>query len=85
MMGSNGMGNASAEGGGMMGYLGWGGMVMGIIVLSLFIIILFFVIKSLTRKPIESCLDAPLDILKKRYANGDLTQEEYERMIKLIK
>ena len=84
-MGSNGMGDASAGGGGMMGYLGWGGMIMGIIVLSLFMIILFFIIKSLTRKPIGSSLDTPLDILKKRYANGELTQEEYERMIDHLK
>ena len=85
MMGTNGIANASYGSGGMMGYLGWGGMIMGIIVLILFMIILFFVFKSLSKKPIESSLDTPLDILKKRYANGDLTHEEYERMIDHLK
>lgn len=85
MMGSNSISNASYGSGGMMGYIGWGGMIMGIIVLILFMIILFFVIKSLSRKPNISSLDAPLDILKKRYANGDLTQEEYEIMIEHLK
>ena len=74
------MGNVSTNGG-MMGYMGWGGMIIGIIVLISFVIILFLVIKSLKRKPIGSSLDTPLDILKKRYASGELTQEEYERMI----
>jgi len=85
MMGTNGIANASYGSGGMMGYLGWGGMIMGIIVLILFMIILFFVFKSLSKKPIGSSLDTPLDILKKRYANGDLTHEEYERMIDHLK
>jgi len=85
MMGTNGIANASYGLGGMMGYLGWGGMIMGIIVLILFMIILFFVFKSLSKNPIGSSLDTPLDILEKRYANGDLTQEEYERMIGHLK
>ena len=85
MMGTNGIANPSYGSGGKMGYLGWGGMIMGIIVLILFIIILFFVFKSLSKNSIGSSIDTPLDILKKRYANGDLTQEEYERMIGHLK
>jgi uncharacterized membrane protein len=85
MMGTNGVANASYGSGGMMGYLGWGGMIMGIIVLILFMIILFFVFKSLSKNPIGSSLDTPLDILGNRYANGYLTQEEYERMIGHLK
>lgn len=84
MMGSNGMGTISAGQNGIMGYLGWGGIIMGIIVLILFMVILFFVLKALNKKPIKYSLDSPLDILKKRYANGELTQEEYEKMTEYL-
>lgn len=92
MMGPNRVGNDSYGWGGMMGnnnyygyngmmgYFGWGGIIIGIIVSGLFIIILFFIVKAFIRKPLGPSLDAPLDILRKRYANGELKQEEYERM-----
>ena len=92
MMGTNGalngsvgfgmMGNSNYGGGygGMMGYLGYGGMIMGAIMFILFMLILFFVIKVFVRKPAVTYLESPLDILKKRYANGELTQEEFQKM-----
>ena len=92
MMGSNGTGNGSSNWGGMMGnsnyrgyggmmgYLGWGGMVMGLLVLILFLVILFFVMKALFKKPSAITLESPLDILKKRFASGELSQDEYEKI-----
>lgn len=45
-------------------------------------ILLFFVIFLYTRKnknrPIEKRRESPMNILKERYANGEITQEEFE-------
>jgi uncharacterized membrane protein len=85
MMRFNNTGNGSVGIGGMMGNLGWGGIIMGAIIFVLLIAILFFVIKAFTRKPPGSSLGTPLEILKRRYVNGEITQEEYERMADQLK
>lgn len=96
MMGPNGtsngnnwggmMGNSNYRGsGGMMGYLGWGGMLMGLIVLILFMVILFFIMRAFVKKPSAASLESPLDILRKRFAAGEITQEEYEKMIEHLR
>ncbi|GAB4172278.1 MAG: hypothetical protein Kow00108_06900 [Calditrichia bacterium] len=63
---------------------GFGGfMGFGFLFWIIFLIILVWVVKSLLDKqnsgPSSSKEDA-LDILKKRYANGEISREEFERM-----
>ena len=66
---------------GMMGYFGWTGMLMGAIVLILLIIAIIFAVKAFNSKSTLLSRESPADILKKRYANGEINKEEYERMV----
>lgn len=96
MMGSNGsgdgdydwngmMGNNNYRGNnGMMGYVGWGGMLIGLIGVLVLLAVLFFVVKAV-RKQTATPLESPLDVLKKRFASGEITQEEYEKMVEHLR
>ncbi len=79
--------------GGMMGWGGYGGFGMGMgIVGGLFMLLfwgliivgLVLVVRWLwgqTRHGTgPGAIEAPLDILKRRYARGEITKEEYDRM-----
>jgi len=75
--------------GGMMdsGMMGWGGMGFAWIWIVIFLIILivgaYLVISSFKREKIEPSGQAkPIEILKERYAKGEITAEEFERMKK---
>lgn len=97
MMGANGsganydwngmMGNNNFRGNnGMMGYIGWGGILIGLVVLLLLLAtVLFFVIRAIGRKPSGSSNKSPLDVLKMRFASGEITQEEYEKMVEHLR
>ena len=66
------------------GNYGWG-MGFGwffMIILSIVIILcVVFLVKLFTRRQEGKYQnEAPLDILKKRYAKGDITREEFEKM-----
>ena len=80
------MGNYNNNGyGGMMGYFGWGGMLVGALILILIIIAIVFAVKAFNRKPTSLSADQPLEILKRRYASGEINKEEYERMVQHLK
>ena len=71
---------------GMM-YGTYGGMVwmvlcalFGVILLTGFVLLLVWAIKSAFRGGRKEAEEVPLDILKRRYASGEITREEYERM-----
>jgi len=68
----------------MMHYgFGYGGMFMWIIFLIVIGLLIYFFVQSQNTKsktPTES--ESPLDILKRRYAKGEITSEEYEKMKK---
>lgn len=71
---------------------GWGGMFIGVIVMLLFwgivITLLFFAIRSLIRSNQSGGFrdvhsrerQTPLEILKERYARGEITRQEYQDM-----
>ncbi len=59
-------------------YTGW---LFWVIILG---VILFFAAKFLRKDIISSGTDTPLEILKKRYAKGEITKEEFEKMKKEI-
>jgi len=71
------------SGGGCWGAMnfGYGGMFMGMIFLIILIVaaIWFFTRGGGNRNYGQSQRETPLDILKKRYARGEIAQEEFER------
>jgi len=71
--------------GGMMGGLGWIWMILGVLGLIAFIVA---VVYYATRKPRYQTTysdDNAIMILKERYARGEITREEYSRMLEVLK
>jgi putative membrane protein len=66
----------------MMGYGGYGGMLMWLILLIIAGVVVYFLVTrgrgtSLGRST-ES--QTPLDILRRRYASGEISKEEFDRL-----
>jgi len=80
-------GPGGSYGGHMMGY-GFGGGYMWIIWIVLIGLVVYFVVMQRRGdNPFVSGPDKrerPIDILKKRYARGEISKEEYERLKKDI-
>ena len=69
----------------MMGY-GYGGGFMWLIVLVLAGIGIYFLIRISKSKGADgSLIETPLDILNRRYANGEINKEEFDRKKKDLK
>ena len=70
----------------MMHYgFGYGGMFMWIILLIVIgLLIYFFVQARKTKDQTPAQNENHLDILKKRYAKGEITKEEYDRIKKTL-
>ena len=66
---------------GMMDY-GWGGTIMLLLLLVVIIVVVYAVMRNQGSSPniFSSQNETPLDILKKRYARGEITKEEFDRM-----
>ena len=63
----------------MMGY-GYDGGFMWLIVLVLVGVVIYFLLQSSKSKGSDgSIIETPLDILKKRYAKGEIDKEEFDR------
>ncbi len=66
---------------GMMGGYGYGGMFMGILFLILLAVAIYFIVQNVRSKNgIGQTQDSPINILKKRYAKGEITKEDFDRM-----
>ena len=60
---------------------GYGGIFMGILIIIVIGVVVYFIIQSTRAKTSGGPLqETPQDILKKRYAKGEISKEEYERM-----
>jgi putative membrane protein len=71
--------NPMGNWGHMMGY-GYGGGFMWLIFLILIGVVMYFLLKaSKSKGPDGSVMETPLDILKKRYAKGEIDKEEFDR------
>ena len=63
----------------MMGY-GYGGIFMWLIVLVLVGVVIYYLLQISRSKDSDgSIIETPLDILKKRYAKGEIDKEEFDR------
>jgi putative membrane protein len=71
---------------GPMMYYGHGGFFMGVLFLILIAVVIYILVrisKPGPQSPLPSLPpETPLDILKKRYAKGEITREEFEKMKK---
>lgn len=68
---------------GPMMHYGYGGMFMWIILLIVIGLIIYYAVqvrKTKGQTPTQN--ESPMDILKRRYAKGEIAKEEYERMKK---
>lgn len=80
MMGDPGPYRTWGRGHGMM-YFGYGGVIMFIILLILIGVIIWIVISYGRKKEyIGPAKETPLEILRKRYAKGEITKDEFEKM-----
>ena len=73
------------DGMGMMGMMIWGifSFLLGLLLIFAFVVIVVAAVKWLWGKRVPFAIEhqeAALDILKKRYATGEITKEEYERI-----
>jgi len=66
----------------MMGYGGYGGMLMWLVLIILAGVIIYFVFSQSKKSgnSIDSTRESPMDILKKRYAKGEISKEEFDRL-----
>lgn len=80
-----GYGDWGMPGPGMMGWGGWGfGWIFMIFFLGVFIVGLIFLIKwlvglSRSRGPYEKEHDSAMEILRQRYAKGEINKEEFDQ------
>jgi len=60
---------------------GYGGMFMWILFLIILGVVVYFIVQNLkTKKDIGQTTESPIEILKKRYAKGEITKEEFDKM-----
>ena len=64
---------------GNMMYMYGGGLMWLILLLLVGVVIYFLLQTSKSKGPDVSVMETPLDILKKRYAKGEIDKEEYDR------
>ena len=78
----NGYGGYGMGPGMMGGYgYGYGGMFMGILFLILLGVAIYFIVQNVRSKNgVGQAKGSPIDILKERYAKGEITKEDFDRM-----
>ena len=66
---------------GMPGYFGWGGLVMGLIMVAVLAVVVIVGIRLVNKtERSHAHEESALDVLKKRYARGEISQEEYRKI-----
>ena len=65
------------------GYFGHGGMFMGMLLIVILVVAaIYWFAREAKSKTKSVSGETPLDILKKRYAGGEITKDDFERMKK---
>ena len=65
--------------------MGGGGMFIMILFWVVTIVAIYYILKSLTEKDSHTSQETAEEILKKRYAKGEISLEEYEKIKENIK
>jgi putative membrane protein len=68
----------------MMGYGGYGGMFTWLILIIIAGVVIYSIFNRGKRSgnPNDPQQESPVEILKKRYANGEISKEEFDRIKK---
>ena len=64
----------------MRGYGGYGGFFMWILLILAAAVIFYLIFSRTIKTDAYRKMETHMDILKKRYARGEITREEFERM-----
>jgi putative membrane protein len=59
---------------------GYGGMFMWILFLIVLAVVIYFIVQNIKKNVNGQATESPIDIIKKRYAKGEITKEEFDRM-----
>ena len=60
--------------------MGWGMWIIPLLI----ILTIYFLVKNISQTKSSQGPESPMDILKKRYAKGEITKEQFEEMKKNI-
>ncbi|MDA3900920.1 MAG: SHOCT domain-containing protein [Spirochaetes bacterium] len=64
-------------------HFGFGGLFMWIIFIAILALVIYVVVRMSKSTPtFKNHEDAPLDILKKRYARGEISKDDFDNMKK---
>ena len=67
-------------------YMGWTGLWFGWLILFVaFIVIVWAILRFAARQQTPKLYENPLDILKRRYAKGEINKIQFERIKKDLK
>ena len=68
---------------GMMGGLGWIGMIFNLLILIGIVVLIVWAVNRFSSSWNQSIKNqSPRDILQARYARGEITREQYQQMMK---
>lgn len=87
--GAGGLGRCFSDGfGHMSSYMhsGWGFVMMGIglLVAALIVVAVVMLVKRARKNPAVNQIDESLELLNARFAKGEITEEDYTRMKKVL-
>ena len=68
----------------MMGNFGWGfgGIFMVVLLVGLIVWTVYFITRLISSRGLRAAGGTPMEILKKRYAKGEISKDDFEKMKK---
>ena len=65
---------------GFLGYSGWGGTVMGLLMLVIPVLLIVFLIRYMDSNRNKSSSETALETVKIRYAKGEILKDEFDKI-----